>query len=255
MSLRGARPIRAGRSKTGRYIRVDTGRHLLFLREEPTPGPTPGTAPFALTVSFADGGVFVARRAAPDAPLRAALSLPDGLHITVDEAGVVWQSRPDALGRGGLAWAPAEEALGGGPERGGAVALRSLAVLEDGDVAARWADGAAEALMRDGSAGFFGGGARGWEWTNSKGLRQVASPALAREPAFEEAQRRDAVRVAVSVDAGVGMETKIREDSVVAQSVPGRGERVVRHRGVVDIRTLSTPDVDIRTLSTPDGAP
>ena len=148
---------------------------LISVTQVPTPGgEASADDPFALTLSFADGGVFVARRASRDGALRAALSLPDGLHITVDEAGVVWQSRPDTLG--GLAWAPAEGALAGGAERGGAVALRSLAVLEDGSVATRWADGAAEALMKDGSAGFFGGRARGWEWTNSKGLRQVASP-------------------------------------------------------------------------------
>ena len=116
--------------------------------------------------------MFVVRRASRDAPFRAALSLPDGLHVTLDEAGVVWQSRPDGSGE----WVPAEEALSGGAERGSSVALSSLAVLEDGSVATRWADGAAEALMKDGSAGFFGGRARGWVWTNSKGLRQVASP-------------------------------------------------------------------------------
>ena len=79
----------------------------------------------------------------------------------------------------------------------------------------RKADGTARALLPDGCVGWYGGEGRGWEWTNSKGLRQGKVPQFPGQP-----QHRDRIGVAIEGDPRSGGVSKWREDGVCQISKP-----------------------------------
>lgn len=79
----------------------------------------------------------------------------------------------------------------------------------------RKADGTARALLPDGSTGWYGGEGRGWEWTNSQGLRQGKVPQFPGQP-----QHRDRISVALEGDARSGGFQRWREDGVSQVSKP-----------------------------------
>ena len=79
----------------------------------------------------------------------------------------------------------------------------------------RKADGTARALLPDGCVGWYGGEGRGWEWTNSKGMRQGKVPQFPGQP-----QHRDKISVAFEEDARSGGFTRWREDGVCQVNKP-----------------------------------
>ena len=245
MVLVGGPKIIAGSTRAGDYIRWHTDSHSVHMRQQP---PTAsGAGGWAVSVTYHDGACLMLR--AGVASFSTAEGVHVTLDANEHSDGIVWRSVPHARAggtRAPLSWTaatdsgvilvdappappptegeePAEEDAAAEPRKmvvlpqgapadatpSAAEATMVLPASAGGAQVVRKADGTARVLLPDSSVGWYGGEARGWEWTNAKGLRQGKVPQFVGQP-----QHRDGIASAIESDPASGSITRFREDGV-----------------------------------------